>query len=62
MSVIWNTLCTDCVYMESVEGNEFPGASLNGRSPEELKVPKLKFWLTYRGAPTKGKKADLTER
>ena len=48
--------------MEFVEGNEFPGASLNGRSPAELKVPELKLWLTYRGAPTKGKKADLIER
>ena len=38
---------------------DVPGASLNGRKPENLKVPKLKHWLASRGKPTKGKKADL---
>ncbi len=42
--------------------NDVPGASLRGRKPEELKIPELKLWLNCRGAPTKGKKADLVER
>ena len=41
---------------------EVPGASLNGRRPEQLKIPELKLWLACRRAPTKGKKADLVER
>ena len=38
------------------------GASLEGKRPEELKVPQLKQWLLCRGALTKGKKADLVEQ
>ena len=38
------------------------GASLNGKRPEDLKVPALKLWLKCRGAPIKGKKSDLVER
>ena len=41
---------------------DVPGASLNGRKPESLKVAELKYWLTCRGAPTKDKKADLVAR
>ena len=41
---------------------EIPGASLNGRRPEQLKIPELRLWLKCRRAPTKGKKADLVER
>ena len=41
---------------------DVPGASLRGQRPDQLKVPELKLWLAYRGAPTKGKKADLVER
>ena len=41
---------------------DVPGAPLNGRKPEQLKVPELKNWLACRGAPTKGKKADLVAR
>ncbi len=44
------------------EGDYVPGAFLHGRKPEELKIPELKLWLTCRGAPTKGKKADLVKR
>ena len=40
---------------------DIPGAYLKGRRPEQFKVPELKLWLTCRGAPTKGKKADLVE-
>ena len=52
--------------LTSMEGSvcegDVPGASLNGRKPEQLKVPKLKYWLSCRGAPTKGRKADLVVR
>ena len=52
--------------MISVEGSfreeDVPGVSLNGRNPEQLKVPELKNCLACRGAPTKGKKADLVAR
>ena len=36
-----------------------PGALLRGRRPDQLKMAELKL---CRGAPTKGKKADLVER
>lgn len=48
--------------MESAElitEKEVPGASLNSRRPEQLKVPELKLWLNCRGAPTKGKRQNL---
>ena len=37
---------------------DIPGASLDGRKPENLKIAELKFWLACREAPLKGKKAD----
>ena len=46
----------------SLSEADVPGALLNGRKPEQLKIPKLKLWLACRKAPTKGKKADLVER
>ena len=46
----------------SLNEADVPGASLNGRRPEKLKVPELKLWLSCRGAPTKGKKADIVKR
>ena len=42
--------------------SDIPGASLNGRKPEDLKVVELKRWLDCRAASTKGKKADLISR
>ena len=43
-----------------MEGNicaeDVSGESLNGRRPEDLKVPELKYWFERRGAPTKAKK------
>ena len=42
--------------------DDIPGASLGGRSANTLTIPALKRWLQCRGAPTKGKKADLVER
>jgi hypothetical protein len=48
--------------MTSMREEDIPGVSLRGRKPEQLTVPELKLWLTCRGAPTKGKKADLVER
>ena len=47
---------------KSLPEEAVPGASLSGRKPEDLKVPELKTWLTCRGLPTKGKKADLIAR
>ena len=41
---------------------DIPGASLHGREPSDLKIPELKRWLACRGAPLKGKKADLVAR
>ena len=38
-----------------------PGTSLHGK-PENMKVAELKGWLSSRGMPTKGKKADLVAR
>ena len=39
---------------------DIPGASLNGRNLANLS--QLKRWLQCRGAPTKGKKANLVAR
>ena len=41
---------------------DIPGASLNGKSPNQLTVVQLKRWLVCRGAPISGKKSDLIER
>ena len=41
---------------------DVPGASLNGRTPNNFKVPELKQWLLCRNASTRGKKADLVLR
>ena len=46
----------------SISEVDVPGVSLNGRKPEQLKVPKLKLWLTCRRVPMKGRKANLVER
>ena len=57
------TVVGDLISVErSVCEKDFPGASLNGRKPEQLKVPELKNWLACRGAPTNGKKEDLVAR
>ena len=42
--------------------SDIPGASLNRRKPEDLKVVKLKQWLDGRAASTEAKKADLISR
>ena len=46
----------------ALQKKDIPGVSLCGRDPGELKIPKLKGWLACRGAPLKGKKADLVAR
>ena len=46
----------------ALQEKDVPGASLCGRDPSELKIPELKRWLACRGAPLKGKKADLVAR
>ena len=57
------TVVGDLISVEgSVRKEDIPGASLNGRKPEQLKVPDLKYWLASRGAPTKRKRADLVAR
>ena len=46
----------------ALKEEDIPGASLSGCSAATLTIPVLKHWLQCRGAPTKGKKADLVER
>ena len=41
---------------------DIPGASLNGKSPDQLNVMQLKRWLACRGGRVSGKKPDLVER
>ena len=47
---------------EVLTKRDIPGASLNGKKPNELNVVQLKRWLSCRGAPTGGKKPQLIER
>lgn len=47
---------------KSLVESDIPGASLEGRAPENLKVKELQRWLLCRGASIKGKKADLIAR
>ena len=64
--------CTHVVMAKSYDSNDLvstklqekdiPGASLNGRDPNSLKVPELKRWLICRGASTRGNKPDLISR
>uniref|UniRef100_A0A1X7UP24 Uncharacterized protein n=1 Tax=Amphimedon queenslandica TaxID=400682 RepID=A0A1X7UP24_AMPQE len=42
-----------------LQEKDIPGASLNGRDPNSLKVPELKRWLICRWASTKVNKPDL---
>ena len=46
----------------SLREQDIPGASLNGREPNQLHVVELKRWLKCRGATTGGKKQDLVKR
>ena len=55
-------VCGSTATNGTITEDEVPGASLNGRKPENLKVPELKCWLACRRLPTKGKKADLIAR
>lgn len=45
-----------------LQEEDIPGASLGGRSASALTVVALRRWLLCRGAPTKGKKAELVDR
>ena len=40
----------------SLSRADVPRASLNGRKPEQLKIPELKLWLAFRKVTTKGRK------
>ena len=42
--------------------DDVPGASLKGRSPDDLSVPELKSWLACCEARRHGKKPELVER
>ena len=53
-----NTLAT--IYRLSEK--DIPGASLDGKSPDDLNVEQLKRWLACRGARRSGKKAELVQR
>ena len=46
----------------ALQEQDTPGGSLYGRDPSKLKIPELNWWLDCRGAPLKGKKADLVTR
>jgi len=46
----------------SLSESEVPGALLNERKPEELKIPELKLWLTCRQVPKNGMKANFIEK
>ena len=61
----WHLGCTIIalvVCAMAMHQDDVPGASLDGRNPERLKILELKHWLLCRGASTKGKKADLVAR
>ena len=63
---LFNTVFLDCsVCFGSVMAlsiqlllseDDIPGASLCGRSPANLKIDELRFWLKCRGDPSKGLK------
>ena len=42
--------------------DDVPGASLEGRKPEQLKNDELKRWLRCRGASVSGTRVQLLER
>ena len=42
--------------------SDIPGASLKGRQPNDLTVPELKRWLSFRAGTVRGTKADLVKR
>ena len=46
---------------ELLNEEDIPGASLDGKNPQELNVTQLRHWLTCRGAPVGGKKPKLVE-
>ena len=41
---------------------DIPGASLKGRQPNDLTVPELKRWLSFRAGTVRGTKADFVKR
>ena len=55
ITVFWNVLeLLD--YNILLTEADIPGASLDGKHPEELNFPQLKRWLACQGAPVSGKK------
>jgi len=47
---------------EVLTEDDVPGASLDGKQPQQLNITQLKRWLACRGAPTSGKKPQLIQR
>ena len=45
----------------TLDENDVPGTSLNGKIPSQLNVMQLKRWLACRGTPQTGKKPELIE-
>ena len=51
-----------CSSLVCLREEDNPGASLNGREPNQLHVVELKCWLKCRAVTTVGKKHDLVKR
>jgi len=53
---------TDLAAIYCLRKEDIPGASLSGKSAEDLNVKQLKWWLACRGAHKSGRKAELVQR
>ena len=53
---------TDLAAIYRLREEDVPGASLSGKSAEDLNVEQLKRWLACRGARRSGRKAELVQR
>jgi len=56
------TIMTDLAAIYCLRKEDIPGASLSGKSAEDLNVEQLKWWLACRGAHKSGRKAELVQR
>jgi len=52
---------TDLAAIYRLREEDVPGASLSGKSAEDLNVEQLKRWLACRGARRSGRKAELVQ-
>jgi len=53
---------TDLAAIYRLREEDVPGASLSGKSAEDLNMEQLKWWLACRGARRSGRKAELVQR